>query len=103
MRGRKELRDALAGRVARRMRITGRVQGVGYRYFARTQAEALGVEGWVRNLADGRTLEVHVEGPQASVLEAVEWIGRGPASARVESVAVEEVAPAGASSFEIRA
>ncbi len=103
MRGRQELRDVLAGRVARRMRITGKVQGVGFRYFARTQAEALGVEGWVRNLDDGRSLEVHVEGPRASVLEAVEWIGRGPASARVESVDVAEVEPAGASSFEIRA
>ena len=103
---RKDAREGpgnLSGRTARHLRIAGEVQGVGYRYFVRMQAEALGVDGWVRNLPDRRTIEVHVEGSKRSVEEAVRWIGRGPASARVESVEVEDVAPEGAETFEIRA
>lgn len=101
--GRKEARPLISGRTARRLLITGKVQGVGYRYFVRMQADALGAVGWARNLGDGKSIEVHVEGSPATVAEAVEWIGRGPASARVESVDVREVEPDGATTFEIRA
>lgn len=102
MKFRKESKPAPTGRVARRIVIRGKVQGVGFRYFARTQAEALGVGGWVRNLADGRTLEAHLEGSPEGVREAAEWIGRGPIGARVESVEVLEHEVCGVTSFEIR-
>jgi acylphosphatase len=61
----------------RAYRITGRVQGVGYRYFARGHARSLGLKGWVRNRSDG-SVEVHAEGP-AERLDALEALLRqGP-------------------------
>ena len=89
-------------RIARRYVIAGRVQGVGFRWFTHDAAAREGIHGWVRNLADGR-VEVVAEGDVESVdrLEAV--IRRGPGSARVEGVEVEEHAPAGRTTgFEIR-
>ena len=89
-------------KVARRYVITGRVQGVGFRWFAHDAAARHGVHGWVRNLADG-SVEVVAEGDQTSVdgLEAA--VRRGPPSARVERFDVEDIAPAGRSAgFEIR-
>ncbi len=65
--------------------VTGRVQGVGFRWFARDRAMALGLSGWVRNRADG-SLEVLAEGP-AEALEAFEAALRlGPPGATVGSV-----------------
>lgn len=67
--------------------VHGRVQGVGFRYYARTQAVRLRLTGYVRNLADG-TVEVVCEGPVAA-LEAMEtWLGHGPPGARVTSLDV---------------
>jgi acylphosphatase len=89
-------------KVARRYVITGRVQGVGFRWFAHDAAARQGVHGWVRNLADG-SVEVVAEGEEASVdvLEAA--VRRGPSSARVERFDVEEIAPAARTAgFEIR-
>ena len=62
--------------VARRFLISGRVQGVGFRFFVEARAAIEGVHGWVRNLADGR-VETLVEGEQASVdrIEAALWKG----------------------------
>lgn len=77
-------------REARGYLITGRVQGVGFRWWARRTAEALGLGGHVRNLPDG-SVEVHVVGP-VEVLEAFQRALReGPPSARVEGV--ESVEP----------
>jgi acylphosphatase len=80
--------------VARRYLISGRVQGVGFRYFLEARAAAEGVHGWVRNLADGR-VEALLEGEQASVdrVEAALW--RGPSGAVVEDVASEAAPPSG--------
>jgi acylphosphatase len=89
-------------RVARRYVITGRVQGVGFRWFTHDAAARAGVHGWVRNLADG-SVEVVAEGDQAAVdgLEAA--VRRGPSSARVERFDAEEIAPTGRTAgFEIR-
>ena len=80
--------------VARRYLISGRVQGVGFRYFLEARASAEGVHGWVRNLADGR-VEALLEGEQASVdrVEAALW--RGPSGATVDDVASESTLPSG--------
>lgn len=68
--------------------VSGRVQGVAFRYETLRAAERIGVTGWVRNLPDGR-VEAVVEGPKALVEALIDWCRRGPALARVESVAVD--------------
>lgn len=73
--------------VVRRLVVTGRVQGVGYRISCAREADRLGVQGWVRNLADG-SVEVVAAGPPEPVEELTEWCRRGPGGARVERVAV---------------
>ena len=81
-------------RLARRYLISGRVQGVGFRYFTLAQANREGVHGWVRNLSDGR-VEVSAEA-DAEVLERFEVIlRRGPGSGRVDQVDVVERTVAG--------
>jgi acylphosphatase len=65
--------------------IHGRVQGVGFRYFALREARALGLRGVVRNRADG-TVEVEAEGERARVERLVEVLRSGPRGARVTSV-----------------
>jgi len=71
--------------VTKKFVVSGRVQGVGFRYFVVREAEALGVAGWVRNLADGR-VEVLVSGDEATVdvMEGRLW--QGPPHARVAGV-----------------
>lgn len=64
----------------------GRVQGVGYRAFAIHQARALGLEGYARNLPDGRSVEVVAEGERAALEELLVRLRRGPIAARVERV-----------------
>ena len=81
--------------------ITGRVQGVGFRYHAAAEALRLEVVGWVRNEPDGR-VAVHAEGPDEAVEELVRWCRSGPPSAKVEQVDVRESAATGAASFEVR-
>jgi acylphosphatase len=75
----------MSERVARRLRIHGRVQGVGYRYAMREVAGSLGLSGWVRNCRDG-TVEAVVEGPAAQVEEAIRWARQGPGGAQVTQV-----------------
>jgi acylphosphatase len=65
--------------------VTGRVQGVGFRYTTVDQARRLGVCGWVRNRPDG-SVEVEVEGERAGVEALVRFLHRGPPGARVEDV-----------------
>jgi len=81
--------------------VEGRVQGVGYRYFAMKTAEGLGICGFARNLPDGR-VEVLAEGPE-EVLEAFEArLREGPGFARVESVARVAIPARGSSGFHVR-
>ena len=80
-----------------RLHITGRVQGVGFRYAMREEALRRGVRGWVRNRSDG-AVEALLQGEAAHVEALIEWARRGPAGARVTHVraeAAESEAPAG--------
>jgi acylphosphatase len=81
-------------RVARRFLISGRVQGVGYRYFAREVALREGVTGWVRNLPDGR-VEARVEGEVEAVTRVERALRSGPGGARVHDVFVDFEEPSG--------
>jgi acylphosphatase len=72
-----------------RLRIRGRVQGVGYRYWAVGQARALGLRGWVRNRADG-SVEAVAEGTRDALDLFIAACRRGPRAARVEAVDVED-------------
>lgn len=72
-----------------RVLVSGRVQGVGFRAFAQRQADRLGIDGWVRNLPDGR-VEALAAGEETAVAEFVEALRRGPLIARVAGVEVAE-------------
>lgn len=81
-------------RVARRFVISGRVQGVGFRYFVHDAATREGVTGWVTNLLDGR-VEAFVEGEPDAVTRVERALRRGPSLARVEHVTVTDEEPGG--------
>jgi len=88
--------------VARRYFVSGRVQGVGFRYFVQDHAAVEGVHGYVRNLADGR-VEAFVEGDEESVLRVERALRRGPPGAHVGNVESEAAVPSGrATGFSIR-
>lgn len=72
------------------LRITGRVQGVGFRAWTRGQAVRLGLTGWVRNEADGSVCALLV-GPQEAVSQMIERLRVGPAGAAVSGL--ERLAP----------
>ena len=88
-------------RIARRLLIEGRVQGVGFRYFTRDAAVREGVTGWVQNLPDGR-VEALLEGDEAAVTRVERALRRGPPSARVDHVDVHVDMPGGYSGFNVR-
>lgn len=67
--------------------VSGMVQGVSYRFSAADRARGLGLDGFVRNLPDGR-VEAEAEGERAAVEAFVAWCRRGPSLARVEAVEV---------------
>ena len=84
----------------RRAVVSGRVQGVGFRYFAERAARKAGVAGWVRNLPDGR-VETVVEGSDGAVEAYLAEIRKGPFGSRVSGVTVEDAPPENFASFEI--
>jgi len=81
--------------------VSGRVQGVTYRASTRETARERGVDGWVRNLDDGR-VEAVFEGDPDDVEAMVEWCHEGPARAQVDAVEATREPPAGDSGFQIR-
>lgn len=87
--------------VARRVLVSGRVQGVFYRASCAEQARAADLAGWVRNLSDGR-VEAWFEGDDDAVGRLVEWCRSGPPRAAVTDLQVEDVEPSGATSFDVR-
>jgi len=76
---------------ARRYLVSGRVQGVGFRFFVEHIAYELGIKGWVRNLPDGR-VEVYAIGSPEQLDELKKQLWEGPPLARVDNV-VEQPAP----------
>ncbi len=74
-----------------RLLIDGRVQGVGYRWFARNAGRELGLAGKVRNLPDGR-VEVRAAGDPEQLALFVDRLRQGPPAARVTEIAEEELA-----------
>ena len=66
--------------------IRGRVQGVGFRDFVMTRASSLGLTGYVRNLSDGRSVEVVAEGPRVQLDRFIEQLREGPRGAQVQSL-----------------
>ena len=80
--------------VARRYIISGRVQGVGFRYFTEAAALREGLHGWVKNLPDGR-VEVLAEGDADALLRFERQVRHGPPAARVEHVEVDDTTPSG--------
>jgi acylphosphatase len=88
--------------VAKRFFISGRVQGVGFRFFVQEHAAIEGVHGYVRNLPDGR-LEALIEGDDESVMRVDRALRHGPRGAHVERVVVEDAVPSGrATGFSIK-
>jgi acylphosphatase len=77
--------------MAKHLRITGLVQGVGYRAAFLRQAQSLGLAGWVRNRHDG-SVEALVAGEAAGLERMTAWARRGPSAAQVDAVTVEDVA-----------
>jgi acylphosphatase len=73
----------------RRLTVRGRVQGVWYRGWTVGQAEALGLDGWVRNRRDG-SVEILASGPEAAIEALIARCRQGPPGARVDSLSVEE-------------
>ncbi|MOA13568.1 Acylphosphatase [compost metagenome] len=81
--------------------VSGKVQGVYYRQSTQEEADRLELDGWVRNLADGR-VEVLVEGEEVPVRELAAWLERGPADAQVTAVELEEQPLQGITGFIVR-
>jgi acylphosphatase len=81
--------------------VTGRVQGVSFRYYAEGTARRLGVTGWVRNEPDG-SVAAHLEGDPEAVDAMLAWLHQGPPAASVEQVDVRAATPTDARSFEVR-
>ncbi len=88
-----------SARTARKYIIHGRVQGVGYRYFAREAADAIGVHGYARNLDDG-TVEVYAIGSMEQLAELAGMLWKGPRFADVRGVEEIEAAVEKRSDFE---
>jgi acylphosphatase len=89
-------------RIARRFIVSGRVQGVGFRYFAQEAARREGLHGYVLNRDDG-SVEAVAEGEAESLERFERALRRGPSRSRVEHVLIDEINPdQGSSGFFIR-
>ena len=94
--------DPAAGLERLSATITGRVQGVGFRWWVRSAADRMGLTGWVMNGADERSVEIVAEGPPAELDELERLLGQGPPGAVVERVeAARSPASGGYSRFQI--
>jgi len=89
-------------REAARLVVEGRVQGVGYRWWAVETARRLGLEGWVRNRAGG-SVEVLAIGPHEAIAQLEASCGAGPAGAAVRAVRREAATDDGSASFQQKA
>ncbi|MDD3471343.1 MAG: acylphosphatase [Syntrophaceae bacterium] len=80
--------------IRRRVEISGRVQGVSFRAYARSEARRLGLKGWVRNRADG-SVEAVIEGPPQVVYSMITWFKKGSPFSRVDDIRIREEDPSG--------
>jgi acylphosphatase len=85
--------------ITRQIRVRGRVQGVGFRYALRREAQRAGVHGWVRNRHDG-SVEAVLQGEADAVARVVAWARRGPPAARVDELHESEAEPQFQSRYE---
>ncbi len=75
------------------IRVYGRVQGVGFRYFILRNAQALGLRGYVRNEPSGNEVFIYAEGEPEAIDRLIALARKGPLAARVDQVEIEEVSP----------
>ena len=87
--------------LAKKIIVTGKVQGVGFRYFVKKKAEEIGVAGWVKNTEDG-AVEIFAEAEGFKINLLVNYCEKGPSNSRVESVAVQEVTSCENKIFKIK-
>lgn len=85
----------------RHVYVSGRVQGVGFRWYASREARELGLKGWIANLHDGR-VEAWLEGSEDAVTKMLGWLGHGPPAARVTALEVLEAEPHHLVGFDVR-
>lgn len=88
-------------RVAKRLIVSGRVQGVGFRYFSQETAQRFGIKGWVRNLSDG-TVELHAEGTEQEIGAFEQTLKDGNRFVGVERIEETEANNQEFRSFDIR-
>lgn len=72
--------------------VTGRVQGVGFRYFAKFKADETDITGWVKNTSDGN-VEIEAKGEAENLETFIGWIKTGPPRAIVRTISVSEITP----------
>jgi len=87
--------------ISRKLTIRGEVQGVGFRYALRQEAQRRGVAGWVRNRTDG-SVEALLQGAEERVAEVIAWARRGPPASRVDEVQVATADEPAHPGFELR-
>ncbi|MFZ3153100.1 acylphosphatase [Pseudomonas sp.] len=88
-------------RICKHGYVSGRVQGVGFRQATVEQVERLDLDGWVRNLVDGR-VEVLFEGDEVAVTELASWLEQGPPAAEVTTLELQDQALQGVAGFIVR-
>ena len=81
--------------------VSGRVQGVGYRYSAINQANKLGIRGYVKNMPGG-TVKLEIEGTDTAVELMLKWCRKGPGTAHVENISIYEGSPKGYKTFQVK-
>jgi acylphosphatase len=82
------------------VRVTGDVQGVGFRASARNEAQRRGVRGWARNEPDG-SVTIDAEGEPDALAAFIAWCRHGPPAARIDQIAITSAEPVGHAGFEI--
>ena len=87
--------------VSYKIKISGNVQGVGFRYSAKRTADALGISGWVKNEPDG-SVTIKAEGDGNKVDQFIDWCNQGPAGAVVQNVKTNEVPEENHREFNIK-
>ena len=87
--------------VCKRVFLSGKVQGVSYRYHAHEKATLLKLQGWVQNLDDGR-VEILAAGPEDAVTEMIDWARRGPRHAEVSGIEISDESEIPTDPFYIR-